>query len=191
MWISYLAQPKYLNQVSESYLTKVCSFQKTLYSRNLPFKGFFKSSQMLQQNSEYMNNDPWTRCTCCMRKELWNPFRPCLPREGGRGRFWVWLVDNHMKLTLLLTLQIRGMVLSASLTFRIPNKYIVLKHMIHPNTMISLNIGADRRINLENRPTFALGRHNCEKKTGKHFLILDGFHFCEYKRSLLMTWEMA
>ena len=87
MWISYLAQPKYLNQVSESYLTKVCSFQKTLYSRNLPFKGFFKSSQMLQQNSEYMNNDPWTRCTCCMRKELWNPFRPFPPREGGEGGF--------------------------------------------------------------------------------------------------------
>ena len=74
------------------------------------------------------------------------------------------------------------MVLSASLTFRIPNKYIVLKHMIHPNTMISLNIGADRRINLEKRPTFALGRHNCEKKTGKHFLILVAFHFGEYKR---------
>ena len=104
-----------------------------------------------------------------------------------RKNYGVGLGDNHMKLTLLLTLQIRGMVLSASLTFRIPNKYIVLKHMIHPNTMISLNIGADRRINLENRPTFALGRHNCEKKTGKHFLILDGFHFCEYKRSLLMT----
>ena len=130
---------------------------------------------MLQQNCEYMNNDPWTRCTGWMLKELWNPFRPL----GPPG---VWLVDNHMKLTLLLTLQIRGMVLLASLTFRIPNKYIVLKHMIHPNTMISLNIGTDRRINLEKRPTFALGLHNCEKKTGKHFLIPVAFHFCEYKR---------
>ena len=138
---------------------------------------------MLQQNCEYMNNDPWTRCTGWMLKELWNPFRPLgPPGGGGRGRFWVWLVDNHMKLTLLLTLQIRGMVLLASLTFRIPNKYIVLKHMIHPKTIISLNIGTDRRINLEKRPTFALGLHNCEKKTGKHLLILVAFHFCEYKR---------
>ena len=141
---------------------------------------------MLQQNSECMNNDPWTRCTGWMLKELWNPFRPpCPPIPGGggvRGRLWVWLVDNHMKLTSLLTLQIRGMVLLASLTFRIPNKYIVLKHMIHPNTMISLNIGTDRLINLEKRPTFALGLHNCEKKTGKHFLILVAFHFWEYKK---------
>ena len=140
---------------------------------------------MLQQNSECMNNDPWTRCTGWMLKELWNPFRPpCPPTPGGgvRGRLWVWLVDNHMKLTLLLTLQIRGMVLLPSLTFRIPNKYIVLKHMIHPNTMISLNIGTDRLINLEKRPTFALGLHNCEKKTGKHFLILVAFHFWEYKK---------
>ena len=52
------------------------------------------------------------------------------------------------------------MVLLASLTFRIPNKYIVLKHMIHPNTMISLNIGTDRLINLQKRPTFALGLQN-------------------------------
>ena len=112
---------------------------------------------MLQQNCEYMNNDPWTRCTGWMLKELWNPFRPL----GPPG---VWLVDNHMKLTLLLTLQIRGMVLLASLTFRIPNKYIVLKHMIHPKTIISLNIGTDRRINLEKRPTFALGLHITAKR---------------------------
>lgn len=87
---------------------------------------------------------------------------PMVCRAGGGG--WDWLGDNRTKLTLLLTLQIRGMVLLASLTLRIPNKYIVLKHMIHPNTMILLNIGADRRINLERRPTFVLGRHNCEEK---------------------------
>ena len=113
---------------------------------------------------------------------LFAPLAPPSPGGGVRGRLWVWLVDNHMKLTSLLTLQIRGMVLLASLTFRIPNKYIVLKHMIHPNTMISLNIGTDRLINLEKRPTFALGLHNCEKKTGKHFLILVAFHFWEYKK---------
>ena len=42
-----------------------------LESRHLT--GFFNGSQMLYQNVEYRGNDPRTRCTCWMRKELRKP----------------------------------------------------------------------------------------------------------------------
>ena len=58
--------------------------------------GFFKDSQMLQQNSECRRNNPWTRCTCWM-KELRNPlawdadwrFDTKVKCPTGRASFWV------------------------------------------------------------------------------------------------------
>ena len=85
--------------------------------------GFLKDSQMLQQNSEYTRNNPWTRCTCWM-KESQNPLAwdvcdwaglilgqspyctnknavkcPCYARGwgGGVGRFWTWVVHYVSK----------------------------------------------------------------------------------------------
>ena len=58
--------------------------------------GFLKDSQMLQQNSEYRRNNPWTRCTCWM-KESQNPltwdadwrFDTKVTCATGRVSFWV------------------------------------------------------------------------------------------------------
>ena len=59
-------------EVSESCPRRFVNFNKIVHSRKSTFKstGFFKGSQMLYQNVEYRSNDPRTRCTCWMRKEL-------------------------------------------------------------------------------------------------------------------------
>ena len=40
--------------------------RKLFILESLHWIGFFKGSQMLQQNSEYRSNDPWMWCTCWM-----------------------------------------------------------------------------------------------------------------------------
>ena len=97
--------------------------------------GFSKGSQMLQQNSEYRSNYPWTACTCWMRKlELRNPafwhesqmlywvglilgqIPHCTEQNSSQmpvgvdGRFWNWLVHN----TCLYLTMTRGLSLLCS-----------------------------------------------------------------------------
>ena len=61
-----------ISKFSESCLHSIKLF--IAESPHLINTGFFKDSQMLQQNNEYRSNDLWTQCTCWMWKELWNPF---------------------------------------------------------------------------------------------------------------------
>ena len=116
--VNILLKLKYLRPW-KAVLERFVYFNKIVNSGKSTLMGFFKGSQMLQQNSEFSSNDSW-RCTCWMNK-LWNPFVcdadqhfdmkvKCPPRRAslmgqflhcaernssqmpGDGRFWNWMV---------------------------------------------------------------------------------------------------